>query len=318
MYHLSHGVSIRARENTAYKIATYFSGLLVLLAGMFSGGGASIASAQTITGDYSVIGGRYKLDRPSAMAVSPNGEKIAISDLATNRIIIIDLEGRLLWTVGEQIRLEQPAAVCFESDTRLLFTQANHPIVYGVDEYNAAVIDTVKNLSGAFDNLTIDQIIREPAGTYLILDQSAARLYRFDSEWEGPEIVVRDGSGKGLLLAPSYIATTTSGELVIADSKNFPVQVFASDGKFLYQCGWNQPSQQRGWEAVCAAVDSRGFIWAADKTNSQYRIFDQTGTELSKVPFDNSAVSPIAMVGTIDNRMAVLEETGRLIFYTLQ
>ncbi len=318
MHHLSHGVSLRARESTAYKIATYFSCLWLLVAGIVVTANVSVALAQAIESQHILIGGRYQLDRPSAMTVSPNGEKIAISDLSTNRIVIVDLEGRFLWTVGEQVRLEQPRSICFESDSRLLYTLANKTIIFAVNEYNTGVIDTVADLNGISDKFSIDQIVREPTGSYLILDRHAGCIYRFDQQWEFKEIVVRDGSGKGKLLAPAYMTAAAPGKLIVADQKNFPMQVFAIDGKFLYQGGWNQPSEQRGWEAAAVAVDTRGFVWVADDTNSQFRIFDQTGTQLSVLTFENSTISPVAMLGTIDNRMAVLEETGRLLFYTLQ
>ena len=253
------------------------------------------------------------------MVASPAGEKIAVNDLNTNRILVIDLYGRLLWTAGEQVRLDQPNALCFESETRLLFAPAERMYIMAITEENPQQVDTVKDLSSVLSGWRgVDQIVAraQPSG-YLLLNSSAGEVAVFDSEWEFKEILIKHGSGKGRLLAPSSLTPTLSGKLVVADRKNFPVQFFAGDGKFLVYGAWNQPPEERGWEAAAVAVDTRGFVWVADETNGQYRLFDQAGTLVSTVPFLNPAVSPVAMLGTIDNRMAVLEKTGSLLFYTL-
>jgi hypothetical protein len=276
--------------------------------------------AQQLDSQISVLGGSYRLEQPSSMATSPGGEKIAVSDLGTNRILVIDLYGRLLWTAGDQVRLAQPGALCFESEDGVLFVPGERLMILAVTEESPRQVDTVKDLSVDLSEWRgVDQIIRSEAHNgYLLLNRGAGEVAVFDNDWEFKEILIEHGSGKGRVLAPSSIARTMSGKLVVADRKNFPVQFFAGDGEFLVYGGWNQPSQERGWEAAAIAVDTRDFVWAADETNAQYRLFDQTGTLVSTVPFLNPAVAPVAMVGTIDNRMAVLEQTGSLLFYTLQ
>jgi DNA-binding beta-propeller fold protein YncE len=289
----------------------------MLLTGMVLG--TMSGYTQQLDTEYTVFGDSYRLRRPSTMAVSPGGESIAVSDLSTNRILVIDLFGRLLWVAGEQARLDQPGAICFESESHIIFVPTNSLLLLRIHKDRPDRVDTVKNLS---DDLAdwhhIDRITPRTKSGYLLMNGARGRIAAFGSDWQFEGFLVGQGTGKGKLLAPADLAVTASGRIVAADRKNFPVQVFAPDGKFLFYAGWNQPSQQRGWEATAVAVDSRDFLWVADETNGQFRIFDPTGNQISTMPFLNPAVSPAALAGTIDNRVAVLEETGRLLFYALE
>lgn len=317
MYYLSHRIEVAAGRQKGVNIVLRTIGYIVFAALAVC---LSAGHAQQLDNQLDVLGGSYRVQQPSSMALSPGGEKIAIGDLNSNRIFVIDLYGRLLWIAGEQIRLQQPGAVCFESETRVLFTQGKELSVLAVNGEDARQLDTVKDVSG--DLLAwqgVDQILRiDGKSGYLLLNESAGEVALFDINWEFQALLIKHGSGRGRILAPSSMARMLSGKLVVADRKNFPVQFFSADGEFLVYGGWNQPSQELAWEAAAVAVDSRDFVWAADETNAQYRVFDQTGTLVSTVPFLNPAVSPVAMAGTIDNRMAILDQTGSLLFYTLQ
>jgi DNA-binding beta-propeller fold protein YncE len=317
VYYLSHRIKVTAGKQKGDNIALRIFGYIVLAALVSS---VSSGYAQQFDSQVALPGGSYRIDQPSSMAASPGGERIAVNDLNTNRILVIDLYGRSLWVAGDQIRLDQPGALCFESEARILFVPAGQLLVLAVTEENPSRVDTLKDLSGELKHWRgVDQILSAPnSGGHLLLNKAAGEVAAYDSNWEFKDILIRHGSGKGQILAPSSLALTLSGKMVVADRKNSPVQYFASDGNFLMYGGWNQPSQERGWEAAAVAVDTRDFVWVADETKAQYRLFDQSGTLVSTVPFLNPAVRPVAMVGTVDNRMAILEQTGSLLFYTLQ
>ena len=281
--------------------------------------GISSGYSQQLEAEHAFFGNTYRLEQPATMAVSPGGESIAVGDLSTNRIVVADLRGRLLWVAGEQVRLDQPKAICFESESQILFTPANSLLLLRVYQDSPDRVDTIRNLSEDLVKWQrIDRIVQRGLSGYLLLNGEEGEVAAFDADWQFEGLVVGHGSGKGKVLAPSDLTVTGAGKIIMADRKNFPVQVFAPDGKFLLYAGWNQPSEQRGWEAVAVGIDSRDFIWVADETNARFRIYDPTGNQVSSLPFANPAVAPVAMVGTIDNRMAVMEQTGRLLFYALE
>lgn len=275
--------------------------------------------AQQLESEFDLIGNRYRLKQPSSLAVSSGGDRLAVADLGTNLIVVVDLQGRLLWVAGEQVRLEQPGALCFDGDDAILFVPREQQLVLKVHRDNPSQVDTVKNFLGEIDDgLRFDQVLRDRDGSYIVLDQRDGTVHKFDDEWAYQGSIIERGSGRNRLLSPSGIAVTVSGNLAVTDRRNYPLQVFDGDGRFLFYGGWNIPAQSRGWEAVAVAVDSREFIWTADESSAQFRIFDPTGTEIAAVSFSISAATPVAMAGTIDNRVVVLDQTGTLSFYTLE
>ena len=48
----------------------------------------------------STLGGGRRLVRPVAMALSPSGQQVAIVDQALAVIIVIDLDGDVIWSIG--------------------------------------------------------------------------------------------------------------------------------------------------------------------------------------------------------------------------
>lgn len=266
-----------------------------------------------------LTGGAYGLKQPNGMAASPRGERIAISDEVANRIVVVDLQGQILWEVGQRLDLRQPTSICFESESQVIYTPRNETLVIRIFEDNPQVMDTVADLSVPLQHWRrVDHIVRDRTSGFLVLNEEAGEVAALTDSWELHGVLVGHGSGKSKVLSPTSMSLTSSGKLVVTDRKNYPVQMFTLEGNFLFYGGWNQPSQQRGWEATASAVDTRDFIWVADETNAQYRVYDQSGTETKVVPFSNPAERAVAILGTIDNHIVVLSGSGSLLFYTLE
>ncbi len=280
---------------------------------------AAAVSAQRIDDDLYLNAGRQRLERPSDLTVSPTGEQIAIADPSLNRIGVVDYLGRALWAVGDQVNLDQPLAVCFLSENALLFSARANNLLVSITRDNPTVIDTVADLSPFLQSdERADQIVALKSGSYLVLDKTGGRVLRFDSNWKLTDIPIANGSGKGKVLVPTALVVLADGRIVVTDRKNYPAQMFGPDGTVQFNFGWSQPADERGWEAAAAGVDSRRNIWIADETNDQFRVFDPSGTQIGSLSFPDPLFRPIAMTGTLDNRMLVLDDRGRAVFYTLQ
>jgi len=280
---------------------------------------AAGVAAQQFDEGLNLSAGRHRFERPAALSVSPTGEQIAISDPTLGRIGVVDYRGRPLWSVGDQVNLDQPLAVCFLPDNELLFSLASSHLILKISRDNPTVLDTVTDLDAWFrKDQHADGIIAARDGRYLVLDKSGGRILRFDKDWKFVDIPIKSGSGKGRTLAPTALSVLPDGRMVVTDRKNYPAQMFGPDGSVLFNFGWNTPAEERGWEAVAVAIDSRQVIWIADETNDMFRLFDAAGTQVSTVPFPSPLFRPIALTGTIDNRMLVIDDRGEAVYYTLQ
>jgi DNA-binding beta-propeller fold protein YncE len=282
--------------------------------------GASGLLAQTPTLEFS-LPGVSGLNRPTGLAVSATGERIALSDASTNRIAVIDFQGELLWTAGSLVNLQHPGALCFLGERDILLVPNDLKMICLVTEDDPARLDTVAVLDSLFeDKTTFDQILplSAPAGGYLVLDKGRSRIWRFDAAWQPEdEPLIEKGSGLGKLRRPEGMALLDGGRIAVVDRENLPLQIFSAEGKPLVSSNWSSPEQERGWQAVAVAVDSRGIIWAADQTNRQIRLFDRTGVQTAQFEYSVGMIAPVAMAGIAANRVLIVDETGRFYVYAV-
>ena len=301
---------MKKTTHTARHLTIFF--VLVIL---ISGSNSLTASFDR---ELRVLGGRYRLEQPVAMDISSTGDRIAIADLAGDRIYIIDLDGRLLWVAGENLRLGGPQAVSFIDDETVVYNPRSSRLLLKVGEQQPDDIDTLANLSGLIeDGAEIGQIARTGTGHYLVLDVGRGEIVRFDGNWSESERFVEHGSGRGKVLVPSGLALAAGNKVVVSDNKNYPAQVFSREGEFLFYVGRNTPGEEQGWEAAAVGVDIRETIWAADQTSRIFKRFDPAGMLIESVPYAPSLLKPVAMAGTMDNKIIVLDQSGVIVFYRI-
>lgn len=279
----------------------------------------SFTSAQQLESELATLGGAFRLTQPGDIALSPGGDQLAISDVTADRIVVLDLDFRVLWIAGEQAHLGSPRAVCFAGNGDLLFVPDQSLTVFRIGEQDPETADTVIDLSDQLpSDERITRLISAVDGGYIALCEKAGRIVRFDQGWQLESELVPGGSGQGKVLVPTGLAQFRDGRIAVSDRKNYAAQVFSSEGKFLFCGGWNEPAGGRGWTATAVAVDSRNVLWVADETDARFRLFDGSGTNTAMLPFPNPLFQPVAMVSLPDNRMFVIDATGRGAIYTLE
>ena len=274
--------------------------------------------AQTYQGETRLFAGSTPVERPTAVTQSGTGDQIAVCDPQTNRIGVVDYLGRPLWAVGDQVDLGRPLSAVFLSENELLFCRTADLLILRITRDNPSVLDTVTDLAAVVDPARRINQIRQSANDWLALDEKTGEVLLFDSEWKLKKTLIPHGSGRGKVLVPTTVTLLPDRRILVTDRKNYPAQLFSPTGQFLFYFGWSAPGDQRGWEAVAAAVDSRSIVWIADETGAAFRLFDAAGGEVGSVPFPNPLFRPIAMLATIDQRIVIVDETGRALFYSLQ
>jgi hypothetical protein len=258
------------------------------------------------------------LVKPGQMALSPDGDRVAIADRFGNRIYVLNSRGELIWSVGEGVALEQPTAVMFASSSELIFSQWESRRLFRVAEKTPTQIDTLEDFSAAVGpKARIIKLYSLRNRSILALTVKPDGLVRFDADWKKSTVLIKEGSGRGQLNHPVACAELMSGRIAVAQSGAYPVQVFDSKGGILFAVDWNSPSPRHDWDAAAVAVDQRETIWVADATHGQFRQYDPTGTLLSVRSFASPNRLPADMVITGDNQLMVIDENGRLDLYDL-
>lgn len=261
---------------------------------------------------------RMIVARPGQLAVSPTGDRVAATDRLNNSITIVNTSGDPLWSVGEGVALIQPTAAVFISDRELVFSQWESRVLCRVAEDNPKSIDTVIDLTDALGSKAhIVRLYRLRNQTFLALTENPDRLVHFDSQWKQAGVLIEGGSGKGKLGHATSCTEMASRKLVVTGNTLYPVQFFDPKGKLLLTADWNNPAPAGGWLAAAATVDLRDFVWVADASKAQCRLYDQTGTMLRELSFASPAFVPADMAVTSDNRLFVVGINGWLEIYDL-
>jgi hypothetical protein len=97
------------------------------------------------------------------------------------------------------------------------------------------------------------------------------------------------GSGDGQFLtangvnpSPSGVAIDSSGNVYVADSGNYRIQVFTNSGSFVTKWGSYGTADGQFIEPTGIAVDSSGNVYVADSGNYRIQKFTSTGVFITK------------------------------------
>lgn len=277
-----------------------------------------LAGAQMVERIVTSFDGGRSLSHPLQLTLSPTSASMAVSDQSANRIYVLDTDGQLLWSVGEITPITEPMAVCFEAENVLLFSCKNRRLIYRVTKTTLNSVDTVADLTTFLPkDATIDQILGITGQAHLILDRHRSAVYRFKSNWEKDNQIIADGSREGELWVPAAIAIDLSGNIIVADEGNYPLQVFSPAGRFLFRGGWNATQSKQIWTASAVAVTRSEQIWVADVTGLKWRVFDRTGYEINQYPFVQPVFHPSSILVTPDNRLVVVDARGAIVILRL-
>jgi peptidylamidoglycolate lyase len=91
------------------------------------------------------------------------------------------------------------------------------------------------------------------------------------------------GDDAGHLNRPTDVAVAADGMIYVSDGyRNSRIVVFSSDGKFLFQWGTKGAGPGEFDVPHGIALDGRGQVYVADRTNARVQVFDSRGKYLSQ------------------------------------
>lgn len=175
------------------------------------------------------VGKLEDLERPTGVAVSPDGERIYAIDRATNessnhRVVIFDREGRKLKVVG---------------------TRGSEPGQFNVPLQAAVTSD----------------------GTLYVLDSGNFRVQAFDREGNFLRAFGSVGDVPGTFARPRGIAVDAQGNVYVTDAGFNNIQVFTPHGELLLAIGGSGTTSKPGqYGLLCGvSVDETGRMYVVDQ-----------------------------------------------------
>jgi sugar lactone lactonase YvrE len=215
------------------------------------------------------------LVKPHAVAVSADGNRLAVTDTDSACVHVFELDPRRYQRIegwgGPNQRFECPTGVAWDGNTLWVADSKLHAV---------AMIPP-----GGAGRLIGADLLRRPAG--LAFSSSTGQAYVADAG--GHAIVAFDRQGKevlrfgkqgtipGELNYPGHLAVAPDGTLVVADSLNFRVQRFGPEGNPLGAFGQkgDAPGDFSLPKGVAVGLD--GNIWVVDASFENLQAFTPSG-----------------------------------------
>jgi sugar lactone lactonase YvrE len=210
---------------------------------------------------------------PYAVAVSADGERLAVADVGGRCVHLFDLarrDYRRYEAFGSPpTPLEAPVAVAWAGDA-LWAADARLPAIVRYDGAHRGWLVTKSELvrpSGMA--ITGERCVVADAGAHAIfvLDLRGALLHRFGTR----------GAATGELNYPSQLTIAADGTIIVADAMNFRVQRFADDGTPLGAFGRKGDAAGDFALPKGVAVGPEGNIWVSDAHFENIQAFTPAG-----------------------------------------
>ncbi|MDI3280855.1 MAG: 6-bladed beta-propeller [Bacillota bacterium] len=218
----------------------------------------------------------YRLKQPYGVAADGRG-RIYVADNGLGVVVVFDEAKRKVSFIGDSGtgKLWVPIDVKLAADGRVFVSDAAQKRIFVYSPEGRLVAAYGK--AGELEN---------PAG--IALDEERGRLYVVDTKKH--QVLVygladgsvtstlgRRGTGEGEFNFPTNAWVDGRGQLYIADTMNFRIQIFTPEGRFVRSIGrlGDGPGQFARLKGI--AVDSEGHIYAADAAFNNFQIFDQEG-----------------------------------------
>jgi DNA-binding beta-propeller fold protein YncE len=217
-----------------------------------------------------------QLVKPYGIAVAPSG-RLYVTDTASRRVFAFDRDRRTMGFVGEGRtgRLAKPIGVAVDAREIVYVADATLKRVFGYDATGEVSIAIGRD--GELD---------APSG--LAADRGGDRIYVADAgKHQVLAFSTKDGSlikaiGKrggepGEFNFPTNLCVDGSGNLYVADTLNFRIQILNRDFQVVRVFGQLGDSLGQLNRPKGVAVDSEGHIYVADSSFNNFQIFDQQG-----------------------------------------
>jgi hypothetical protein len=214
---------------------------------------------------------------PFAVATDGNSN-VWVANTGRNNVVQFSSTGVFVRAFGESGAgsLSQPAAIDVDRrNGNVWVADTGHDRVVAFNSSGVFLRQFGSTGAGAGQFSGPRGIVVNPEGDVWVADTGNNRLEMFSEDGQFLRQVGSKGSGAGQFQAPTQIATPTQipydpkRPIWVADTGNHRLQQFSNTGDYVTQLGSQGTGEGQLEGPKGVAVDSKGFIWAADNTTSK-------------------------------------------------
>jgi len=222
------------------------------------------------------------LRQPMGLAVSEDGQRLYVADYGLGHVLVADFQRRTLEVFAGDEPLGRPFAVALDADENVYVSDSpgKQVVVFsrkGERRLGIGHAELERPTGVAVDRARKLLYVADSASRA----SEKHRVLVFDLEGRLQRVLGPAGGGptkgdrEGQVYFPTYLALDAEGNLFVADSMNFRVQVFAADGRFLRKFGENGDTVGTFARLKGLAFDSFGNLYVVDGGHSNVQLFNR-------------------------------------------
>ena len=248
---------------------------------------------------YGVTGVPYLTDaqhfnRPAGVAVASD-QSLYVVDSYGNRLLKLNPDGSLVWSVGEAgvpgndaAHFNRPVDVALDAAGWVYVVDRNNHRVQIFDSsgmHQATLGAGMGSTAGQFQ-FPRGIAVRDD-GTIYVADTGNQRVQVFDPSlnWTGQlGLTGTRGTGDDRFDEPFDVEVDGAGNILVADHSNHRIQIFDAQGNFLRRIGeTGVAGQDFGHldDPTAVVVDANGRVYVADNWGGRIQVFDPAGGYLT-------------------------------------
>jgi DNA-binding beta-propeller fold protein YncE len=217
------------------------------------------------------------LVQPMGLALSADGQRLYITDFQGGRVLRMDFKDRSLTRFAPDETFTFPFNVALDADENVYVSDQNAKVVKVFDRGGRRLRsigqgDLLRPTGIAVDPVRKMLFVSDTPG--VASDKHRVLAYALDGRL-AHEVGNGRGSEPGFFNFPTYLAVDEAGNLFVADSLNFRIQVFDAEGRFVRAYGELGAGVGSFGKIKGLAFDGFGNLYVVDTEHSVVQIFNR-------------------------------------------
>ena len=221
------------------------------------------------------------LDTPLGLAMDSKGH-LFVADAGKKSILGFASDGRLLFTIGDENRLQRPTDIAFDSKADRLYISdsvAHRIFVYDLKGNYLFDIGGKGDAPGNF--IKPSGLAFDLRNRLYVADTGNARIQVFDADGNFIEAIGSRGNTVHYLSKPVDVAFDREEHLYVLDQDFFALLTYSPDGEVLLATGTGSASKGRLGlnQPTSIFIDDNDRIFITDKRNHRFNVWQFLNNE---------------------------------------
>jgi len=212
----------------------------------------------------------------SPVAVAKKGKTVFVADSAIPVIVAFDLDGKILFTITEQVTRASGLAI---SGDRLLVADVAGNCIVIFDLHGKFLSRFGRRGADAGEFNFPTHVTADSHGDIYVTDSMNSRIQVFDASGKFQRQIGAPGDGPGSFSRPKGVAVDALGHVYVVDALFDNFQIFDAGTRLLLDIG--HPGSEPGefWLPNGIAVGRDNRIYIADSYNGRVQVFKTVGKQ---------------------------------------